>query len=377
MPEGEVTSFEEDRNAVEQPEIPVFYDGTAGQVARIAVAQGALTLLTLGVYRFWAKTRLRRYFWNHVSIGGDRLEYTGLGKELFIGFLLAILVLVPLFAIGQVLEYALGESSPLVGIWDLVVVLLIWFLINFAIYRARRYRLSRTRWRGIRFSQTGSATSYALRAMAWQLFVGVTLGLAWPFYRVAMQNHRISNTWFGSERFQFYGTGAELFGSWVVGALLALPSLGVSYIWYRVKEFNYLTSQITAPGFRCRAEMRAGRLITLLLPYLLAVLAVLALVALAMGFLIPSLFSLSSDGSGTSVGFSLAAVHWWIVLGMVVVLLTRGTFAAVFFYHPVLWAICESTTLFGGEELEAVLQRADSGVTHGEGLADALDVGSI
>ena len=48
-----------------------------------------LTIITLGIYRFWAKTKLRRYLWSVVEYDGDRFEYHGTAKELFLGFLIA------------------------------------------------------------------------------------------------------------------------------------------------------------------------------------------------------------------------------------------------------------------------------------------------
>ena len=36
---------------------------------------------------------MRRYLWNHFSLLGDRFEYRGRGRELFIGFLLVLLML--------------------------------------------------------------------------------------------------------------------------------------------------------------------------------------------------------------------------------------------------------------------------------------------
>ena len=55
------------------------YDGARGPVAKIAVSNALLTLVTLGVYRFWGKTRVRRYLWSRASFLGDRAEYTGTG----------------------------------------------------------------------------------------------------------------------------------------------------------------------------------------------------------------------------------------------------------------------------------------------------------
>ena len=70
------------------------YDGRLGDLYRIFFLNLLLTVLTLGIWRFWARTRLRRHVWQHLSLDGQRLEYTGTGGELFRGFLLALLHLV-------------------------------------------------------------------------------------------------------------------------------------------------------------------------------------------------------------------------------------------------------------------------------------------
>lgn len=63
----------------------VGYEGRPGLVGLLS-KNYFLTLITIGIYRFWAATRLRRYLWSNIRIGGDGLEYTGTGRELFLGF---------------------------------------------------------------------------------------------------------------------------------------------------------------------------------------------------------------------------------------------------------------------------------------------------
>ena len=58
---------------------PVGYAGTPGLFG-IAFRNLVLTIVTLSIYRFWAKTRIRRYLWSQVTVASDRLEYTGTGK---------------------------------------------------------------------------------------------------------------------------------------------------------------------------------------------------------------------------------------------------------------------------------------------------------
>ena len=58
-----------------------------------------LLLVTLGIYRFWLATDVRRFLWNNTEIAGDNLEYIGTARELLLGFLIAIALLVPIYAV--------------------------------------------------------------------------------------------------------------------------------------------------------------------------------------------------------------------------------------------------------------------------------------
>src|ERR1041385_8862991 len=71
---------------------PVF-NGRVGELYGIYFRNLLLSILTLGIYRFWAKTRWRRYLWSHLTLLGEPFEYSGTGKELFIGFLKAALLI--------------------------------------------------------------------------------------------------------------------------------------------------------------------------------------------------------------------------------------------------------------------------------------------
>ena len=60
------------------PSRPV-YDGRLGELYAIYLRHLVMMLLTLGWSRFWGRTRIRRYVWNHLSVLGDRFEYRGRG----------------------------------------------------------------------------------------------------------------------------------------------------------------------------------------------------------------------------------------------------------------------------------------------------------
>ena len=113
-----------------------------------------LELVTLGFYRFWLATDIRRHLWSHTSVDGDAPEYTGTAKELLIGFLFAMAILVPIYLV----YFLLGiEAERLQAFASVPLILFFYLFAQFAIYRARRYRLTRTVWRGVRFWMRGRA----------------------------------------------------------------------------------------------------------------------------------------------------------------------------------------------------------------------------
>ena len=159
--------------AVSQP----VFSGDGRRFINLLFKGGLLTLVTLGFYRFWLLTDIRRHLWSATSVEGDALEYTGRGRELLIGFLFAIAILAPIF-----LVYFLAgiEAERFQAFASIPLYALLYVFGQFATYRARRYRLTRTVWRGVRFWMTGSGWNYALRSVLWLLLVIVTLGVAYP-----------------------------------------------------------------------------------------------------------------------------------------------------------------------------------------------------
>jgi uncharacterized membrane protein YjgN (DUF898 family) len=185
------------------------------------LSRGALLLIvTLGLYRFWLMTDVRRFLWCHTEIDGETLEYCGTPLELLLGFLVALAVLIPVYGAFFLAALDLGP----IGQWSgLIGFVGLGFLGQYAIYRARRYRLSRTIYRGLRFAQTGSAWVYALRALAWWLVTALTLGLAYPFQLASLERYKMRHTYYGTQAGQFAGSGWRLFWR---GLLLWLLTLG-------------------------------------------------------------------------------------------------------------------------------------------------------
>ena len=76
--------------------------GNRGDYWRLMIRGGVLQAITLGIYRFWLFTDMRRFLWAGTEVEGEPLEYTGTAVELLIGFLMALGILVPIYALAFV-----------------------------------------------------------------------------------------------------------------------------------------------------------------------------------------------------------------------------------------------------------------------------------
>src|SRR5262245_32223525 len=206
------------------PTGPIQFLGFDRDYWRIWIRGSMLLAVTLGIYRFWLTTDTRQFLWSNTEVLGEPLEYTGTARELLIGFLIAVAILIPFYALLFLLALSVDQLRELAG---LVGFALATVLGHFAVYRARRYRLTRTVFRGVRFHQTGSAWLYAVMAVLWWTLVILTLGLAYPIALSRLERFKMRNTWLGNLQGRFEGSAAGLFirglFMWlvVVGPLIA------------------------------------------------------------------------------------------------------------------------------------------------------------
>jgi len=211
--------------------------GDRGDYWRLMIRGGVLQAITLGIYRFWLFTDMRRFLWASTEVEGETLEYTGTAVELLIGFLMAIGILVPIYALLFVASLELGILSILSGVLAFVVLA---GFGQYAVYRARRYRLTRTVFRGLRFHQGGSAVRYAVRAMLWWIPIGMTLGLASPWATANLERYKMRNTFYGSLGGSFAGAGGRLFGRTILVWSLVVSPLVVALV-AAVRTIDWVT----------------------------------------------------------------------------------------------------------------------------------------
>src|SRR5215213_4996717 len=194
---------------------------------RLLTRGAVLLLVTLGIYRFWLATDVRRFLWSNTEIAGDGLEYIGTARELLLGFLIAIALLAPINVVFFLAAFSRGVIGQISGLLALAALAL---LGQFAVYRARRYRLTRTVYRGVRFHQSGSAWRYAICAVLWWTLILSTLGLVYPFAQSRLERFKMRNTFFGNLQGRFEGSGIRLFLRGCILWLIAVVPFGIGLV---------------------------------------------------------------------------------------------------------------------------------------------------
>lgn len=394
-------------------EMPVRVIGTRLALFRLSLGTMLLTLLTLGFYRFWMKTRIRRWLWSSICPGGHPLEYTGHAIEKLMGFLIAVIVLAFYIGVFNLLltffSFAFVADDRLAYALSFAGLVPLWFVAQ---YRARRYLLARTRWRGIRFGIEGGGWDYALRALIhWTLTI-VTLGLLWPRMTFYLEKYRADRTWFGNARLRQGGRWVMLFpamvnlyiglaitGGSITGAALGEPQslwlllpglvwLGVGVLSYRAHSFRILHSHKTlrpltgpdAPEVAFTALPSTKRLFRIYLGGGTLMAVIMGAFLLLFGFAVAAMSGLNPQLAGDLATLDPQENRWLFVAMAVgsyfLFFITWGVLGQVFISYPVMRHLAESLTIEEADSLVEVSQRARDVGADAEGMADALDVGA-
>ena len=385
--------------------------GPRSGVFWLALKVGFWTLLTLGFYRFWGKTRMRRWFWSSVQPGGHPLEYVGHPLEKLLGFLIAVVIMAFYLGIVNLIlmfaSYSLfsaptgGYVASFIGVVP---------VIFYAQYRARRYVLARTRWRGVRFGLEPGAWAYAWCAAKHWLATILTVGLWWPRKTLALETFKTNRTHFGDARFQQSGYWGDLyrgfvhviFGAFLTAIGIGLISLGEDRLWplpiaglvwfvygtlhYQAYATRYLTNHkillVEGKAVLLKSDLRIPRVVGVYsLGYTIASgLAFLPLIALSIAI---AVFFVTMevddvDFMTTSVledvpSVVVAAFGVIFYLGM---MLMWNVLTYTFVTMPLWRHLAETFSLNKAGALENVGQRARDEFGEAEGFAEALDVGA-
>ncbi|GAB5388032.1 MAG: hypothetical protein Alpg2KO_10000 [Alphaproteobacteria bacterium] len=379
-------------------------------------------MITLGFFRFWGRTEMRRYFWGHIKLLGSRLEYAGRGRQLFRGFVVVLsfvsIILLGLAMVNVLLVVDPGASQVL-GILSLLLTFFV--LKNLARFWAWRYRLQQTRWRGIRPVVKGSAFKYMLLATWGSVLTYFTGGLMYPYARIAPRKYLLNCIHIGDRQLECTVDVGPLLGKWILTMVLIVlgtfivgfgmslfigfvfavavtganlgntlnqgmivggaATLGIAasatifYMRYRVQEIQYLCHCTKWGRLRFQSELQTKRVIMIQGLFVFIVLLLLGIGALTGGYFI-------TQGHDPRVLLgrlgSLPLEQLLLVLAGLLVAFTLYSMVQMFrvtvLNHLLLKEFLSSFTVWNVDDLEEVEQDKDEIVRGGEGLAGFFDI---
>ena len=223
------------------------FTGTGGEYFRIWLVNLLLTIVTLGIYSAWAKVRKTRWFYGNLKLDGASFQYTGRPGAILRGRILVGAFAVAYSLAGRISVTAAAVASVVLGL-----------LAPWLFFKAMKFKLTNTSWRGVRFGFDSSAgAAYATLApgvVLWVLFsieaatlrpgekpnltgfflvYGLFLA-SLPFLHARLKRYQHRATTWGTTRFDFLpstGTFYALYGKAFLVALVPMAlMLGTFFI---------------------------------------------------------------------------------------------------------------------------------------------------
>jgi uncharacterized membrane protein YjgN (DUF898 family) len=276
-------------------------------------------------------------------------------------------------------------SFGLFDIFSLSVALIGFPLAYVGHYAGLRYRLSRTRWRGIRCGLAGSAWRYGASATFLTFANAITGQLLTPLVSVNLVRPRITNTRFGSLPFVFAGSAGDIYGryigyyflniiAWLVAAGIFFTAIGgaVGGLGLSITE-EEIRKVLTQPSLRIILLVAALAIGF----YIIFSLLILPLRCWWQAYLFRYLVSHSRAGNVLFASAISTRQMWgFLVLNYLIIMLTLGL-GWPWVMHRTLRLIAAELWVYGAPDGASIRQPTDRGPRYGEGLLDMFDVSGV
>nr|WP_290933665.1 DUF898 family protein [Haliscomenobacter sp.] len=89
--------------------------GEGSKLFGIFIVNMLLTLLTLGLYYPWARAATLKYLYQETEFEGSRFTFHGTGKEMFVGFIKAVGIILALYLVLFIFIWLDNSFSPLLA----------------------------------------------------------------------------------------------------------------------------------------------------------------------------------------------------------------------------------------------------------------------
>jgi uncharacterized membrane protein YjgN (DUF898 family) len=209
------------------------FAGTGGEMFGKLIVGFLLMGVTLGIYTPWFLAGFYRYIYSKTSFGPTargnvKMEFTGSGGELFVTFLVGYLLTMITF-----------------GIYGS------WFMCNFIKYMTDHTTATAEDGTKYQLKYEGTGGNLFVTLFVGALLCMVTLYIYMPWFMCKLTKTIYSQTTIlenGQKAggMDFVGNGGDLFGQYLVGAILTGITLGIYFAWFQVRLNKFFMSHTRA-----------------------------------------------------------------------------------------------------------------------------------
>ncbi|UAY51966.1 YjgN family protein [Ferruginibacter albus] len=193
---------------MEQRFYSLSFHGKGVELFKIQIVNLILCIVTLGFYYPWARAKTLHYLYSQSMFEDQPFIFTGTGKEMFKGFIRAIIIVALLYGI----VFSTIYFQPYARIVLVLIAYAGFFcVIPLALHGTYKYRMSKTLWQGIRFGYLGDFKKL------FGIFIGgffltfLTCGIYWPWFSMRIRKYIVENIRMGNAAFKYDGTGNGYF----------------------------------------------------------------------------------------------------------------------------------------------------------------------
>ncbi|TGN17128.1 YjgN family protein [Leptospira idonii] len=251
------------------------YHATGLNLFLILLKNAFLTVFTFFIYHFWAKTNVQKFVAENVEWAGERFSFHGTGKERFIGFLKALVLVIGAAIILGIINTIVGMivSQSIVQIVSTILTAALFLTIApFILVGRTKYLTSRTGYRNLRFGFNGKGLELGKIYLRGGLLSIITLGIYFPWFYIEQETYIKNNIRYGNANFGFQADGKEFFFLCLKGIFLSIVTLGIYGAWFSAEIQNYIWGKTTFQGKKFSSDITGGQIfLNLFISYLLVI----------------------------------------------------------------------------------------------------------
>ena len=132
--------------------------GSGSEYFKIWIVNVLLTIVTFGLYYPWAKVRNRRYLYANSTLDGRNFEYHATGKQLFLSYLIAMILFIAYIVIQKV--------SP---IGSLLLIIVFFAALPWIILKSMSFNMKMSTFSNVRFDFLGKSKEAYLNYFVYPL----------------------------------------------------------------------------------------------------------------------------------------------------------------------------------------------------------------